>query len=107
MARSSPAIKKKKTVTPERSRGSQKRENNRVLPPLVQFEDILQKSTAMQECIRKANLYALSEHPVVLIGEPGTEKRMLAESIHNSSIRAHGHFSMCRAKGFPGKSRKI
>ena len=47
---------------------TQKRENSRALPPLVQFEDILQKSTAMQECIRKANLYALSEHPVVLIG---------------------------------------
>ena len=83
---------KKKTVAPEKSRMTQKRENSRALPPLVQFEDILQKSTAMQECIRKANLYALSEHPVVLIGEPGTEKRMLAESIHNSSIRAQGPF---------------
>ena len=97
---------KKKTVTPERSRGSQKRENNRVLPPLVQFEDILQKSTAMQECIRKANLYALSEHPVVLIGEPGTEKRMLAESIHNSSIRAHGPFLDVPCEGLSGEDRK-
>ena len=97
---------KKKTVTPERSRGSQKRENNRVLPPLVQFEDILQKSTAMQECIRKANLYALSEHPVVLIGEPGTEKRMLAESIHNSSIRAHGPFLDVPCEGLSGEEQK-
>ena len=97
---------KKKTVTPERSRGGQNRENNRVLPPLVQFEDILQKSTAMQECIRKANLYALSEHPVVLIGEPGTEKRMLAESIHNSSIRAHGPFLDVPCEGLSGEEQK-
>ena len=95
---------KKKTVAPEKSRMTQKRENSRALPPLVQFEDILQKSTAMQECIRKANLYALSEHPVVLIGEPGTEKRMLAESIHNSSIRAQGPFLDVPCEGLSGPS---
>ncbi len=57
------------------------------LPPLVRFEDILQQSAMMKECIRTARLYALSEHPVVLYGEPGTEKRMLAESMHNGSSR--------------------
>lgn len=62
------------------------------LPPLMRFEDILQKSKAMQECVRMASLYALSEQPVVLKGEPGTEKRMLAESIHNSSSRGNGPF---------------
>ena len=97
---------KKKTVAPEKSRMTQKRENSRALPPLVQFEDILQKSTAMQECIRKANLYALSEHPVVLIGEPGTEKRMLAESIHNSSIRAQGPFLDVPCEGLSGEEQK-
>lgn len=66
----------------------------------------MQKSTAMQECIRKANLYALSEHPVVLIGEPGTEKRMLAESIHNSSIRAHGPFLDVPCEGLSGEEQK-
>ena len=94
------------TVAPEKSRMTQKRENSRALPPLVQFEDILQKSTAMQECIRKANLYALSEHPVVLIGEPGTEKRMLAESIHNSSIRAQGPFLDVPCEGLSGEEQK-
>lgn len=97
---------KKKTVTPERSNGNQKRENNRALPPLVRFDDILQKSKAMQECIRKANLYALSEHPVVLIGEPGTEKRMLAESIHNSSIRAREPFLDVPCEGLSGEEQK-
>lgn len=62
------------------------------LPPLMRFEDILQNSKAMQECVRMASLYALSEQPVVLKGDPGTEKRMLAESIHNSSSRGNGPF---------------
>lgn len=68
------------------------KDKNRVLPPLVRFEDLLQKSASMQECIRFARLYAMSEQPVVLMGEPGTEKRMVAESIHNSSSREHGPF---------------
>lgn len=79
---------KKKTAVSEKN----SKDKNRVLPPLVRFEDLLQKSAAMQECIRLARLYALSEQPVVLMGEPGTEKRMLAESIHNSSSREHGPF---------------
>ncbi len=68
------------------------KDKKRPLPPLVRFEDILQESSAMKECVRLARLYALSEQPVVLLGKPGTEKRMLAESIHNSSDREHGPF---------------
>lgn len=59
---------------------------------LTRFEDILHHSEAMKECIRLAKLYALSEQPVVLMGEPGTERRMLAECIHNSSERRQGPF---------------
>ena len=59
---------------------------------LVQFNDIMQNSVQMKECVKLARLYALSEQPVVLFGEPGTEKRLLAESIHNSSSRGMGPF---------------
>ena len=34
--------------------------------PLAQFGDMLQASKTMQECIRLARLYALSEKPVVI-----------------------------------------
>lgn len=71
----------------------------RGIPPQARFEDILQKSKNMQECIRIAKLYALSEHPVVFMGESGTEKRMLAESIHNSSRRKSGPFLDVAAEG--------
>lgn len=89
---------KKKTAAPGKTgnragaAGRDGKDASRGLPPLVRFEDVLQRSKAMQDCVRMASLFALSEHPVVLRGEPGTEKRMLAESIHNSSRRGNGPF---------------
>ena len=62
------------------------------LPVMTRFEDIVHVSDRMKECVRLAKLYALSEQPVVLMGEPGTERRMLAECIHNSSGRRQGPF---------------
>ena len=59
---------------------------------LGEFEDILQESQAMEECIRLAKLYALSEKAVLIEGEAGTEKRLLAQSIHNASLQKGGPF---------------
>ena len=41
---------------------------------LGDFGDFLQESPAMQECLWKAKLYSLSDSPVVIQGECGTEK---------------------------------
>lgn len=76
------------------------------LPPLTRFEDILQKSRAMQECVHLAQLYALSEQPVVLMGEPGTERRMLAEAIHNSSSRGNAPFLDVPCHGLTGEEQR-
>lgn len=62
------------------------------LPVLTRFEDILQESAPMQECVRLAKLYALSSQPVVLMGEAGTEVRLMAQSIHNNSPYGKGPF---------------
>ena len=59
---------------------------------LGEFDDMLQESPAMQECIRLAKLYALSEKPVLIMGEAGTEKRILAQSIHNAGLRREAPF---------------
>lgn len=56
------------------------------------FEYLIQKSKAMQECVRLAKLFALSEKPVTIIGEAGTEKRLLAQCIHQAGERAAGPF---------------
>lgn len=56
------------------------------------FDDILQKSKVMQEYLHLARLYALSDKPVLIEGEAGTEKRLLAQSIHNASVRREKPF---------------
>ena len=56
------------------------------------FRDLLQESPAMQACLRKAKLYSLSDSPVVIQGECGTEKRLLAQCIHNNGVGSAGPF---------------
>ncbi|MCD8084301.1 MAG: PrpR N-terminal domain-containing protein [Clostridiales bacterium] len=76
------------------------------LPVLVCFEDVLQRSSAMRECVRLAGLYAMSEHPGVLRGEPGTEKRILAECIHHASSRGSGPFLDVPCEGMSGEEQR-
>ncbi len=78
----------------KKSKGRQTDDKNQPqgLPALIRFEDILQESESMKACIRTAKLYALSEQPVVITGETGTETGMIAQGIHNSSIRRQRPF---------------
>lgn len=71
-----------------------------------QFHDVLQRSPKMQECVRVARLYAYSDQPVVLIGESGTEKRILAECIHNGSRRAGRQFLDVPCEGLNTEEQK-
>ncbi|MTK06178.1 MAG: PAS domain S-box protein [Hungatella sp.] len=59
---------------------------------LGEFSDLLQESKSMQDCIRLAKLYALSEKPVFITGEAGTEKQLLAQCIHNAGLHKDGPF---------------
>ncbi len=56
------------------------------------FRDLLQQSQTMQECLRKAKLFSLSDSPVVLEGECGTEKQLLARCIHGNGAVSAGPF---------------
>lgn len=76
-------------------------------PASLYFQDLLQKSPSMQECVRIARLYAYSEQPVVLTGESGTEKRMLAECIHNNSKRADQPFLDVPCEGMTAEEQRI
>ena len=53
---------------------------------------VVQKSRPMQECIRLARLYAQAKEPILILGEEGTERRLLAEGIHNLSFAAGSAF---------------
>jgi transcriptional regulator with PAS, ATPase and Fis domain len=54
----------------------------------LKVEDLTTSNEAMERCLRLAALAAKSDVPVVLLGETGTGKTLLARAIHNSSDRA-------------------
>ena len=58
----------------------------------LKVEEISTTNAAMARCLRMAALAATSDVPVVLLGETGTGKTLLAHAIHNSSERANGAF---------------
>ncbi len=58
----------------------------------LRVEDISTTNEAMARCLRLAALAASSDVPVVLLGETGTGKTLLAHAIHNSSAREKGPF---------------
>jgi len=58
----------------------------------LKVEDLRTTNAAMTRCISLAKLAAKSDVPIVLLGETGTGKTLLAQAIHNSSARAQGPF---------------
>ncbi|MDK2966846.1 PrpR N-terminal domain-containing protein, partial [Lacrimispora sp.] len=66
---------------------------------LGEFSDLLQESGRMQDCLRIARLYALSEKTVFITGEAGTEKQLLAQCIHNAGLHKEGPFVNISCEG--------
>ncbi len=58
----------------------------------LKVEDLTTANEAMARCFRLAALACKSDVPVVLLGETGTGKTLLAHAIHNSSARANRPF---------------
>src|SRR5438128_11908683 len=54
----------------------------------LRIEDLTTSNEAMARCLQLAARAAKSDVPVVLLGETGTGKTLLAYAIHNSSARA-------------------
>src|SRR4029077_14533160 len=61
-------------------------------PSTLKVEDLTTSNEAMSRCLQLAALAARSDVPVVLLGETGTGKTLLAHAIHNSSGRSPGPF---------------
>src|SRR5678815_5594021 len=61
-------------------------------PSKLRLEDLTTSNDAMARCLQLATLAARSDVPVVLLGETGTGKTLLAQAIHNSSARANRPF---------------
>mgnify|MGYP001164602777 FL=1 len=65
------------------------------------FQDIHTKASVMKSCIEVARQYARTESNIVLYGETGTGKELLAQSIHNESSVNDGPFVAINCGALP------
>lgn len=65
------------------------------------FQDIIGESAPMKELITKAKQFAKRESPILIYGETGTGKELMASSIHNHSIFATGPFVAVNCAAIP------
>lgn len=65
------------------------------------FQDIFTESPSMRSCIEVARQYARTESNIVLYGETGTGKELLAQSIHNESPVKDGPFVAINCGALP------
>jgi len=56
------------------------------------FESMLARSQAMQEVFERIGLVAQTDATVLIVGETGTGKELVARAIHNRSKRSEGPF---------------
>ncbi len=65
------------------------------------FADIVGNSPAMKECVRLAKIAANSAATVLIQGESGTGKELIAQAIHNASLRSDGPFVAINCGAIP------
>ncbi|MBV7492113.1 sigma-54-dependent Fis family transcriptional regulator [Pseudomonas sp. PDM30] len=65
------------------------------------FAHFIGTSAASLEVKRRARRSASTESPVLLLGETGTGKELLAQAIHNASPRAHKAFVSINSAAIP------
>ena len=58
----------------------------------LKLDDTVTGNEAMAQCLRLARFAATAGVPVLLLGESGTGKTLMARAVHNSSQRASGPF---------------
>lgn len=66
------------------------------------FQDIVGHDSGLAKVVAIAAGAAQGEVPVLIIGETGTGKGLLAEAIHNASQRASGPFVVVNCAAVPG-----
>ncbi|MFW5836369.1 MAG: sigma-54 interaction domain-containing protein [Desulfovibrionaceae bacterium] len=65
------------------------------------FEDVVGKSPAMQTLFEALPVLAASEATVLILGETGTGKGLLARAVHNASPRKDGPFVKINCAALP------
>lgn len=64
------------------------------------FDDLYGQSLKMRKIISKSIHFAQTDSSVLIVGETGTGKEVLAQSIHNASARANGPFVAVNCAAF-------
>ncbi len=84
----------------EQSSTTRKKEKS-ALTAKYQFNDIIYISSAMNKVVTRCQQIAQSDSSVMIYGETGTGKELLAQSIHNASRRANGPFLAINCAAIP------
>jgi two-component system response regulator HupR/HoxA len=71
------------------------------LPNSLRFEKLVYASEQMAEVCRQARIAARTDLPVLIQGETGTGKELLAREIHYSSQRQHSPLHVQNCAGIP------
>ena len=77
-----------------------KHNQNKGLIAKTYFKDIIYKDNETKRVIETAKKYAKSNGSIVIYGETGTGKEVLASSIHNESLRSDGPFVAINCASF-------
>ncbi|MBR2189902.1 MAG: sigma 54-interacting transcriptional regulator [Eubacterium sp.] len=80
---------------------SGKPQKKSALTARYRFEDILHVSREMNDVLHTCRQAARSDSSVMIYGETGTGKELLAQSIHNASRRAAGPFLAINCAAIP------
>ncbi|MBW8190290.1 sigma 54-interacting transcriptional regulator [Neiella marina] len=73
----------------------------KVPKPQAGFEKLISESSKMQQVVTTASNYAKAEVPVLILGETGTGKEVMANAIHQSSFRANQPFKIVNCGALP------
>jgi formate hydrogenlyase transcriptional activator len=72
-------------------------------PTPAQFEeDIVGRSPAFQYLLNQVRIIAKTDSVVLIQGETGTGKEVIARAIHNQSVRSHGPLVKLNCAAIPG-----
>lgn len=78
-----------------------KRKSQGLPGALYTFDDIVGESPAMKECKKLGKQFARSSIPVLILGESGSGKELVAHAIHAASLRAGEAFVRVNCAAIP------
>lgn len=78
-----------------------KRKSQGLPGALYTFDDIVGESPAMKECKKLGKQFSRSSIPVLILGESGSGKELVAHAIHAASLRAREAFVRVNCAAIP------